>query len=194
MPRSRTLSLDHRATSLAGAIAWLVVPTAFQLSYEFEKTRPWEGLPLVAYGVAAAGLMLGAVALLAGAFRDSVGRRSAMTWIGIGVLGIGVAVSTIGSWAIPVWAVLFGAGMGLVAFGARLGGVGWLISAGFLVSPLVALVLTELEVGRQDSYGDYPVAWLAAAWTAGLTAAAGMIIWSRSPAKVDTPDSVEVLA
>ena len=42
------------------------------------------------------------------------------------------------------------------------------------------ILLTILEVGRPDSYGDYPVAAVTAVLIGTIGAGVGMLLWSQS--------------
>ncbi len=102
--------------------------------------------------------------------------RHALRSVGLGV-GIVAAASSVVAWALPLWATLLAGSCALLAVaGPRLvrGGVA-LLAAAQVVGIAAMIGATEAEVGRQDSYGDYPAAFglgnvvIAAGSVLGLT-------------------------
>lgn len=164
-----------------GAASWLAGPLAISVSNALEQSRPWEGLPLIAYLVGTLFFAIGGVVVLLAIFkesrRDGFGVRS---WIGIGLVALGLVISGLATWAIPIWTGLYGVGLLVLASSGVFRQAGRILGAAFLAAPATMLLLTQLEVGRRDSYGDYPVAWAAALWVAGIGAAVGLGLWSRS--------------
>lgn len=172
-----------------GAAGWLVVPIAWETSRILERTREWEGSPRAAYLVgAAAALAAGALMFSLVIVSTASVTRSKQIWLGIGLVGLGLVVSVIAGWAIPVWATLYGVGMLLIVASGCVGTPGRIIGAALLASTAVFLVLSSLEVGAVDSYGDYPAAWSSATWVGTLGAGLGMAVWARTDAGVSAPE------
>ena len=170
-----------------GVAAWLVGPLALNASSVLEQTRPWEGLPLTVYLVGSLAIVLGGVAMLLaiiqGGDREAFGVRS---WVGVGLVAVALVVSGLATWAIPIWTGLYGVGLLVIASSGVFRSAGRFLGVSFLAALAILIILTELEVGRRDSYGDYPLAWTVAFWVAGVGAAVGMGLWSRSePARTD---------
>ena len=186
MSQSRVSGLTMRIAGVVGAAAWLAVAIAWQASNVLERTRPWEGLPRTAYLVGAAALIVGSVALALTMFHTTEdNRRQATTRIGFIFLAVGLIVSVIAGWAIPIWAGLYGVAVMTLTRNRTRPRVGWLIGGAFLAAPVAMFVLTALRVGQPDSYGDYPIAWSAATWVACLGAAAGMALLARTEPAAD---------
>ncbi len=97
----------------------------------------------------------------------------------IGVLGLGLAVSMAVGWAIPLWLALYGIGM-LIAGAVGNIRIATAIGLGFAVGTGAFALLTIFEVGRPDSYGDYPVAGVTALFIATIGAAVGMLFWPEN--------------
>ena len=164
-----------------GAAAWLLGPIALYVSSTLEQSRPWEGLPLVTYLVGSAFFGLGGAALLLAVFTSPDERRfTTGSWIGVGAIGLALLASVFATWAIPIWAVLHGAGLLLASGAGRFRLIGRWIGLSFLAAVGVMIVLTELRVGTPDEYGDYPIAWAAAYAIVGLGAASGLALWSKT--------------
>lgn len=178
-----TTSVERRGGPviwMLGAAAWLAGPLALNASSVLEQTRPWEGLPLTVYLAGSLFIALGGLAVLLAILKSDRGAFSIRSWIGVGLVVLGLVVSGLATWAIPIWAGLYGVGLLVLASSGVFRQVGWFLGASFLAAPAIFIVLTELEVGRRDSYGDYPVAWTVAFWVAGVGAAVGLVLWSRS--------------
>lgn len=184
-----TITQDRRrgsAIAAFGAAAWLLGPIALYISSALEQSRPWEGLPMVAYLVGSALFGLGGAALLLAVFTSPDERRfTRSSWIGVGAIGLALFASVFATWAIPIWAGLYGVGLLLAARSGPVRSIGRWVGASFLVAVGVMIVLTELRVGTPDEYGDYPIAWAAAYAIVGLGAASGLALWfktNREPA------------
>ncbi len=188
---SGTVRLGPRERTMAwiSAAAWLVVPIAWEASRILERTREWEGSPRAAYLVgAAAALAAGALMFSLVIVATAAVPRSKQTWLGIGLVGLGLVASVIAGWAIPVWATLYGVGMLLIGSSGRVGTPGRIIGSALLASTALFFVLTGLEVGAVDSYGDYPAAWSAATWVGTVGAGLGMLVWARTGTGVAAPE------
>lgn len=122
-----------------------------------------------------------------------VGGIGALGMVGIVVASLGVLLSVV-AWAVPAWMGLEGVGFLLIGAAALRSGTTLpraatvLTSSAFLVGPIVFIALDALEVGWQDSYGDYPLAWIISTAVAiGLMAIGllGLGMWLRSEEPVD---------
>lgn len=164
-----------RRIELVGAGAWVVVAIAWQIAEVLERSRPWEGLPRAFFLLGYPALFVGGVALVGSVIgRDGDRPRSAATWVGIGFLGLGVVFVAIAAWAIPLWAAALGIGMLVLAATGAFDRRGWIIGGALVAAPLIMLLLTELQVGTADEFGDYEIAWASATWIATIGAAAGL--------------------
>ena len=170
-----------------GAAAWLVGPLALNASSMLEQTRDWEGLPLTVYLIGSLAIVLGGVAILLailkGGDREAFGVRS---WVGVALVAVALVISGIATWAIPIWTGLYGVGLLVIASSGVFRSAGRFLGVSFLAALAMQITLTQLEVGTQDSYGDYPLAWTVAFWVAGVGGAVGMGLWARSePARTE---------
>mgnify|MGYP001814714602 CR=1 FL=1 len=90
-------------------------------------------------------------------------------------------------WAVLLWLALYALGMLLVGAGSG-NRVVSLIGVSFGVGTGAFVLLTILEVGRPDSYGDYPIAWVSAFLIGTIGAGLGMLLWSHRAGEVaDAP-------
>ena len=120
---------------------------------------------------------------------------------GLALTALGVAFSLL-AWAIPFWMGL--QGIGLLLFGIAVlrsdRAPRWstvLASAGFILGVIAFFVLTELEVGDPDSYGDYPVAWGVSLVAGTVIVSLGLIgwgVWLRSEEAVSTDNDTTPIA
>jgi len=103
--------------------------------------------------------------------------------VGIGITSVGVASSVL-AWAVFFWMAI--QGIGYLIFGIavlrrdlapRLSTV--LVSGGLAVGFIAFVIANVLEVGRRDSYGDYPVAWAIGAVVGSALLAIGLLGWGR---------------
>lgn len=170
-----------------GAAAWFVVPIAWSISVVLDRTREWEGLPQLFWMVGAAALVVAGVTQLVVVLRAARPVRGASTRAGIAFLGLGLAASMAVGWAVLLWLALYALGMLLVGAGSG-SRVGSLIGVSFGVSTGAFVLLTILEVGRPDSYGDYPIAWVSSFLIGTVGAGLGMLLWSqRAGEAADAP-------
>lgn len=176
-----------RTTARAGAIGWLVLAIGWQTSNALEQTMDWDGPPRAAFIVGVVGLLVGGLSLAVLALNPSgADRRPMARMVGLGLVALGLVFSIIAGWAVPIWAAAYGVGMLTLVFSGTLGRSASIIGTSLLVSPVVLVILSELQLGTADSYGDYPVAWAAATWIAAFGSAMGLFIWSRSFEVLDT--------
>jgi len=165
---------------VATAVAWAIVPIVWGIAAALARTEPWEGTPVALYGVGSV-VLLGAGALTLIIFVKNRSRASTpvLAAIGLGVVGLGVAASVV-SWAIPLWATVYGVGMVLVAGSGVLRRVAAIMGVAFLGSTAAFSALTVLEVGTADRYGDYPIAGAVAIALATLGPALALLSLARS--------------
>ena len=160
-------------------------------------------------GEVAAYMIFSAGILIAGGFlllaMIGMGKRLG----GLGVLGMsglvvtsaGVALSLL-AWAIPFWMGLQGIGLLLFGIAALRSDLAprWstvLTSAGFVLGVMAFFALTELEVGAQDSWGNYPVAWEASFVVGTVIVSLGLIgwgVWLRNEEPVATDSDIPRIA
>lgn len=105
-------------------------------------------------------LMLSAVLTVAAAWSCTKATdRRTMRVCGL-VFGVIAVASTVVAWAGPLWMTTLAISLGVSAAAAprsmRPGLTG--IAVGHILGIVVAIAAVEAKVGRQDSYGDYPVA------------------------------------
>jgi hypothetical protein len=187
-----TVALTDSIPARIGAAAWFVVPVAWSISVVLDRTREWEGLPQFLFMVGVLALVVAGVTQLVMVLRASRPVRTASTRAGLAFLGLGLAASVAVGWAVFVWLALYAVGMLLVGAGSRSRVVS-LIGVGFGTGAAAFVLLTILKVGRPDSYGDYPIAWVGSFLIGTVGAGLGMLVWSQ--AAVDVADaSIEATA
>lgn len=170
-----------RRVSLAGAVAWLVLAVAWQASSILDQGRDWEGLPQAAFLLGAVGLLIGGLALIVVALNPT--GPAPRPWLragGLVLLAVGLVVTVIAGWAVPIWTAALGLAMLALASSGALRSAGWIIGTALTAASASWFILSALEVGTADSYGDYPIAWTAATWIAAVGSASGLVWWSRS--------------
>jgi len=148
----------HRPLISLAAVAWIVVGGYGAWEIVAEDTgEDWE-IPYAIFGIA---LLLGTILTVAAVWIASrAGTRSPVRMVGLGVCVLAV-LSTVAAWALPLWMTLSAVGYGLVALA---GTPPWrravaLLSAAQALGLVVLFLGIALEVGRQDEYGDHPVAF-----------------------------------
>ena len=170
-----------------GATAWFVVPIAWSISVVLDRTREWEGLPQLFWMVGAAALVVAGViqlVMVLGAIRPV---RGGPARAGIAILGLGLAASMAMGWAVLLWLALYAVGMLLVGT-ASMSRAASLIGVGFATGAIAFVLLTILKVGRPDSYGDYPIAWVTSFLIGTIGAGLGMLLWpERAVEAADAP-------
>jgi hypothetical protein len=146
-----------RRMTLAAVIAWLIVGGAGILDGFVDYGDGWA----VPYTIFALALAVGAALSLAvGAQASQESARPRLRMAALAVCALGVVLSFIGAWALPLWMTILGAGFALLAAAANpaqrraLG----LFAAGQLAAIAVLIVGIEGQVGRVDEHGDYPLA------------------------------------
>lgn len=121
--------------------------------------------------LAGASLMVTAVGL-----RELYPRRRGWALSGIIILGVGVAIGGLMTWAVPLWMAVEGIGLLILVAACRpitLGSA--VLGIGMPLGVAVFFVLDALQVGAVDQYGDYPAAWQGGLATGALIVAAGLI-------------------
>lgn len=178
---TRFTNSTARHMAIIGAIAWLVLAAAWQAANRLEQTRDWEGLPKALFFVGLIGLLVGGLALGVLAL-NSVGPVERPKWRagGLALLALGLGLSLVVGWAVPIWAAVYAVAMLSLAWSGAIRTEGWIIGGAFAAATATFFVLTALEVGTADSYGDYPVAWMSATWLAALGSASGLVRFARS--------------
>ena len=112
--------------------------------------------------------------------------RRASARAGVAIIGLGLAASLAVGWAIIIWLALYAVGMLLVGSGTTSRIVS-LIGGVFATGTGAYILLTVLEVGRPDSYGDYPVAAISSLLIGTIGAGLGMLLWSQSSEGAGVP-------
>lgn len=166
--------------ALIAAAAWVLVPVAWSIGAGLESDGSAGGGE-VFFVLGWAALVGAGVLTLLAILRIAPKRnRGRMLRVGIVVHALGLLVSAVVFWFIPLWAALYSVAMVFYALGAPQVRRATLIIAGAMAAGVVSLVvLTALEVGRPDTYGDYPVAWAASYFIAAIGGALGALLLSR---------------
>lgn len=189
------IAVPTRTTRRAGTLAlisagfWLAAIITYASGLPVDD---WNGAVYLLFSAEV--LIAGVLGLLAMiGMSQRLGGLGVVGTIGLGIIALGVVASIL-AWATPVWMGLQGIGLLVVGFAAlrtdlapKLSTV--LTSTGFIFGVATFLVLTELEVGTRDSYGDYPVAWNVATGVGIVIVSLGLIglgVWLRSERPVET--------
>jgi hypothetical protein len=148
------------------------------------------------YGFSLAVLVAGVLGVIA---MVGLGKRVG----GLGVVGLtGTVIASVGvllsvvAWAVPLWMSLQGVGFLLIGIGVLRTGTTLprngilLASSAFIIGPIAFFLLDALEVGWQDSYGDYPLAWIISGLVGFILMGTGLFVtgrWLRSeePVNID---------
>ena len=145
-----------RTMTLAAGTAWLLVAGSGVAHAVADSGSDWE----LSYAIFTVALVAGAaltVAVAAGL--TSKAERPRLRTSGLVVAALGGVFSLIAAWALPVWMFLLGAGLGMVAAADHRRRRPLALLATAQVTGILVLVIgIEAEVGRRDSYGDYPAA------------------------------------
>lgn len=198
-------AMPTRFTHAAGTLlivagtAWISSFVLLILSSIAERTRPWEGLPMLLYQFGAAALLLGALAMAAGLSGVYVRHRRGgpLPILALALLALGMLATSV-AWAVWLWVPLVGVGAALLAIWLRRremaprGAVLWLgVGGAAAVVSIVALAPT----GGLDGVGT---AWLVSllvlstALTAFATGVIGLGRWLRSERPLDDPEQALV--
>lgn len=165
----------------AGAIlGWIGVGTygVWQIADE-ESGEGWER-PYVMFAVAL--ILATALTLVAGwtASRDTA--RPTLRRCGVGVGALALASAFVAAWALPLWMTLIAVSLVLFAVAAppdmrpALG----VLAAAQIAGMAVTYVAVIAEVGRQDSYGDYPAAFGVGLVVTAVLSALGLATFARA--------------
>ena len=170
-----------RLVGLGGAAAWLLLAIAWQVSAVLDAQRGWEGPATGLFFAGFVGLLLGGLALAAMALHPAgPSARPRTQIVGYALLGFALVVSFIAGWAVPAWALAYGLAMLVLGWSRTASTREWIAGAAFVAAAIAWFALSAMEVGTADIYGDYPVAWQTAWWTAGIGGALGLMSWARS--------------
>ena len=160
------LAVPTKFTKLAGVAAlvaapcWLAVAAGWMAAHLLDV----EGVAdvIAAYGILASlvGASVATTLAVLGLIRRH-GGLGLLGHIGLTLMGLGV-VATLLFWFVMGWAVLFAAGMLLVALAANGRGLAPRASvvafgAAWSAGAITWSVLRALEVGTRDQWGDYPI-------------------------------------
>jgi len=187
-----------KTAGLAGmwsGVLMIGLPIAWTLGLiSEERSGSWDRVESTMFAVGTAALLAAAaliVVLMVGLNKRHGGLGTAGI-VGLGLAALGVVLAFI-AWFIFGWGVLLGSGMLIYAIAMlrrdiapRADTVAF--GSGMLIGLIVFFVLTALEVGWRDSYGDYPLAFLVGVWSMSLVSAVGLIglgRWLRSEEPAD---------
>lgn len=182
--------------ALVGAITWLVAAVTTLLRARDISEDDWEAAYLTVTVLAFAAAVCTTVAVYGLLRRAGAGRGwvpgVAMLFAILGTLMLGVAV-----WAWIIAVPLLAIAALIAVLRLRSSGLGsapaeWLLVAAWPIGVGLALLLSALDVGPVDSYGDHAVAYLVGFATGCVLFAAGLAAngrWLRSEQSVDAPES-----
>ena len=190
------IAVPTRTTRRAGTLAltsagfWLAAMITYLSGSGFDD---WNSAVYLVFSAEI--LIAGVLGLLAMiGVSQRLGGLGVIGMVGFGIIALGVVASIL-AWAAPFWMGLQGIGLLVVGIAALRTGLApkWstlLTSTGFIVGVITFIVLTEMEVGTPDSYGDYPVAWNISTGIGIVIVSLGLIglgAWLRSeePADID---------
>lgn len=163
--------IGRRLLGSVAALGWLGVATygIWEMAGE-EAGDGWQR-PYMLF-TASLALAVGATTALAWTYLEPLGRpRLRMAGAVVAVLA---AASAMVAWAIPLWATLLAVSCVLAAAGAQRGTRSGLVvlAAAPVLGMTAMFVASAAELGREDSYGDYPAAF----GVGNTTIAAGSLI------------------
>ncbi len=162
-----------RTINSLAALAWLTVGGYGIWQILDQGSSDYWHIP---YLILTLALVVGGVLTVVAVWNLSRGvERPPLRWIGLAFCALGVVLSTVAAWAVPVWMTLFAVGFGLVAIS---GSKPWrravaFLAAAQLVGMAVMFTAMAAEVGRRDEYGDHP-----AAFGIGVLVTAAATVWS----------------
>ncbi len=184
--------------ALASAGMWLVA----MLAYVFMTGdgSDWQVYYMIFSAALLVAGVLGVLAMIGVNRRH--GGLGVLGMVGIGITALGVASSVL-AWAVFFWMAI--QGIGYLIFGIavlrrdvapRLSTV--LVSGGLAVGFIAFVIANILEVGRRDSYGDYPVAWAIGAVVGSVLLAIGLLGWGRwlrseEPVDIDSDSDIPAI-
>lgn len=172
-----------RLVGTAGAVAWLALAVAWQVSAVLDAQRGWEGPASWMFLVGLTGLLLGGLALAAMALHSAEPSDRPKTKIaGLALLGFALLLSSIAGWAVPMWALAYGVAMLVLGWSRPESTPIWIAGVALVGASISWFGLSAMEVGTADVYGDYPVAWQTAWWIAAIGAALALMLWARAAA------------
>lgn len=188
------LAVPTTFTKRAGLMAliasafWIVVAAADLFMAGDGDT--WQVYYTVMSVAALVASVLGVIVMVA--INKRLGGLGALGLVAIGLMCLG-AVASIVAWAVFLWMTIQGLAWLVFGIAVLRSGIAprtptVLASGGFVVGSIVFIVANALEVGWQDSYGDYPVAWLAGLITGCTLMSIGLFglgTWLRSEEPVE---------
>lgn len=175
--------------ALIAAGAWVIVPVAWSIGADMNGP-----INNVLFMVGWTALIVAGVFTLV-AILQVAPKEERGGWMRAGMLihGLALVVSLLTAWFVLLWAALYSAAMALYARGLPQVRRAMIVISGAMGAAVASfVVLTVLEVGTPDSYGDYPVAWATAYFVAAIGAAIGALVLSRQD--VSSTSDVPVVA
>ncbi|MGH9225225.1 MAG: hypothetical protein ACRD2W_15915 [Acidimicrobiales bacterium] len=173
-----------RTMSVAASAAWLVL-AAEGVAEAVADDSGWER----SYVIVGVAIVVGAALSVAVAARlTEEADRPKLRTAGLVVAALGGVVALIGPWLLPVWMFLLGVGFGMVAAASA---PRWrrpmaLLATAQLAGIVVLIGGITAEIGRRDSYGDYPVAEAIALGFVGLATIAALLYLTTEPRRALT--------
>ncbi len=167
-----------RVFAQIAAAAWLIGSVIWSIDVGFDRFGD-DGNVMNLIGWVAL-VVAGVFTLLAILGVAPAHHRGPMVKTGIAFHALGLTATVVVFWAVPLWAALYSIAMVLYAIGLPQVRRATLIVAGAMVAAVAAfIVLTALQVGTPDSYGDYPIAWATSFFLATIGGALGSLVLSR---------------
>lgn len=186
------MAVPTRFTRNSGTVA-LVAATFWLLalvSWVFSDTANWE----TAYAVLTACVLIAGVLTIVAlvGITKRVGGLGVVGLIAMVIMAVGVLLSIV-AWAVILWMTI--EGVALLIFGIALlrkeavPRFGILtLSAGFILGPIVFVILDALEVGTPTNDGEYPLAFAFGVGLGFVIVSLGLVtigMWLRSEEAVD---------
>ncbi|NNE94961.1 MAG: hypothetical protein HKN24_02940 [Acidimicrobiales bacterium] len=183
--------IDGRLISAAAVLGWVGVGAYGVWEMAGEHTGDSWQVPYLLFSIS---LFIAVAATVAFCWTLShSSMRPTLRAVGIGV-GVLAVVSSAVAWAMPLWATLLAISCTLFAVAApakvRSGMVA--LAGAQLVGMTVMFAAITAELGRRDSYGDYPVAFGLGNTTIGVGTVLGLALLTRIAGT--TPDKPAIKA
>jgi len=177
------MTKNYRNLALMAAAAWIVVPIAWWLAALLESDESGTGItPFYVLGWAAL-IGAGVLMLLAMLRVGAAPGRTRLFQVGIITHSLGILTSVVFFWAVPLWAGLYSIAMVFYAVAAPEVKRATLVIAGAMAAGVASLVvLTALQVGTPDTYGDYPIAWITSYVVAAFGGGVGSFLLAKDTA------------
>jgi hypothetical protein len=188
MARGRSTQL----TALAAAAGWLVV--GGHGAREAAEAGGW----LASYRLFAVALAVAAVLTVAAVGSSTAPPvRPRLHTAGLAIGGFGV-VTTLVAWALPLWMVVLGVGIALMAAATtrRERATTFALAIAPFIGLATLIVSIEAEVGSPDEYGDHPAAAGVALVITALGMIGALLAFARrvdaTPADADAPGAIAI--